>query len=137
MALFLDWRPGAVGGTLLSSVGKQQRAVWVGWDKVGFVYDSFPQLMAPVAVTGSGAGAGISLFLANLSLLAVRNTASPSGFRWAGITRLLSWWKRGALVAMRSLPFGLAGDLLAWAGAVGFVSGLARYRFDELGQLLR
>ena len=139
MALFLGLSaPAAVGGTLLSVVGKQQRAVWIGLGQVGLFTTLFLSLWPRWQLLGAVLATGISLFLANLALLAVAKSSVPIRFSVArDYLKFVLVASVGALVAMRSLPFGLGGDLLAWAGAVGLFLVLARYRFDELGQLLR
>ncbi len=138
MALFLGLSaPGAVGGILLSSVGKQQRAVWIGLGQIGLFTILFLSLWPRWQLLGAVLATGISLLLSNLALLAVAKYSVPLRFS-AGrdYVKFVLVGSGGALVAMRSLPFGLGGDLLAWAGAVGLFLVLARYRYDELRQLL-
>jgi ribosomal protein S18 acetylase RimI-like enzyme len=138
MALFFGLAaPGAVGGILLSSVGKQQRAVWIALGQVGLFTTLFLSLWPRWQLLGAVLATGISLLLANLVLLAVAKYSTPIRFPVGGdYAKFILVGSVAALAAMRSLPFGLAGDLLAWAGTVGVFLVWARYRSEELGQIL-
>jgi len=128
---------GGTGSTLLTSAGKQQRAVWVGLGQVGLYSVLFLYLWPRWQLLGAAAAYGVSLVLANIALLAVakRSThirfSAAGDYLWMAVVVLVAatgslWWR----------PSSIALALVAWVGSVGLFLVLAGYRLEECTQLL-
>ena len=123
--------PGAVGGTLLSSVGMQQRAVWVGLIQLvvfgGLFYALFPRW----GLTGAVIAYGLSMLAGNILLLtSARRTVPFDSSIFMDYTRFAFVASLTALLAAR-FDMGPLAALLAWAAALGVFLILARYRSAE------
>jgi O-antigen/teichoic acid export membrane protein len=63
--------PGAIGSAVLASVGKQQRAVWVGFGQLVLFAALFGSLWPRWHLLGAVLASGLSLLLSNILLLVV------------------------------------------------------------------
>lgn len=129
--------PGAVGGTLLTSVAKQQRAVWVGVGQLALFIVLFMSLWPRWQLGGAVVASGASEFLSNLVLLAVARFSSPVRFSATRDYVLFAIFGVAAsLIALRFVPLNPFLAITAWAGAVGLFLLLAHYTVPECGALI-
>lgn len=128
--------PGGVGGTLLSSIGKQQRAVYVGLGQVVVYLCLFALLWPRYRLTGAVIAYGTGWVLANVSLLAVAKFSAPFHFSvWRDYIILAAIAIASAVFSFWKSP-SLASGLLAWLVALGAFPVLARYSLAECKSLL-
>jgi O-antigen/teichoic acid export membrane protein len=130
--------PGVVGGTLLSSVGKQQRAVWVTLGQLTLYGVLFWFLWPRFELLGAVLAYGFSQLIANTALLITAHFSVPISF---SITReytalALVALASGALIAGGRTP-GLMMGGLAWLGAVALYLLLGNYRLNECKRLVQ
>lgn len=125
--------PGSIGGTLLSSIGRQQLGVWVRILNLCLFVCLFLPLWQRWDLTGAVVAYGVALVAANLTLMTI-------ALRTARIFPSISglWLKSAAVQAMVSfaalwwMPLGLASAALTWVGAMVLFLWLARYDWSEL-----
>ena len=72
--------PGAIGGTLLSSIGKQQYSLVVGSGQIALYLGLFLALWPRWGLYGSVVAAGVSLLASSLALMAVAKHYGPIRF---------------------------------------------------------
>jgi O-antigen/teichoic acid export membrane protein len=127
--------PGTFGGTLLASVGKQQRAVWVGLGQLGLFICLFVSLWTRWQLMGAVLAYGLSMFLSNVVLLIVAKLSVPISFSVAAdYAKFIVIAALSAAVAHK--PLSLAVGLLIWAAAVLVFLIAAGYRVAECTALL-
>jgi O-antigen/teichoic acid export membrane protein len=130
--------PGGVGGMLLSSVGKQQQAVWITIGQVILYIGLFMLLWRKWELMGAVVAYGASLLLAYFSLLLTAKRTLP--FRFS-VTRdyaafaLITCIVAG--IALRLATFGLTSGLLAWIAAMAVYMYWANYGLWECRQMLQ
>src|SRR5260370_5380991 len=101
--------PGAVGATLLSSVGKQQRAVWVGLLQLGLYGILFAALWSKWLLWGAVVAYGVAVLAANLLLLFVARHSFPvAASIWRDYGRFCAVAVTAAICAKALRPFSLA-----------------------------
>ncbi len=128
--------PGGAGGTLLSAISKQQRAVYVSLGQVAVYASLFAFLWPRYRLTGAVLAYGIGWAVSNPCLLLVARLSSP--FRFSVIRDYATF----ALVATASVLVslwvrpGLFSGLLGWILLVGSFPLLARYRLSECKALI-
>jgi O-antigen/teichoic acid export membrane protein len=139
MVLFVGLAtPGGLGGTLLSSVGKQQRAVWVSLGQLALFTVLFLSLWPRWQLLGVVVAYGVSLLLSNLVLLVVAKLSVPIEFSVAGDYAKFVLVLAGAgILALRLVPMPLGLAPLAWVTAMGLFFLLAHYRYAECRELAR
>jgi len=138
LALFVGLStPSSVGGTLLSSIGKQQRGVWVALGQVGLYVGFFLFLWPRWQLLGAVLAYGLAWVVSNFLLLVVGRLSSPFPFSvtrdYFVFTLIACFAAEGA----RLKPLGIASGLLAWAGALGLFLILAQYRIAECRRLIQ
>lgn len=129
--------PGTVGGTLLTSVGKQQRSVWVGLFQVGLYATLFLFLWPHYQLLGAVLAYGIALAASNMLLLMVARWSAPIRFPFI---RDYAWLILVCVIAgigaIRFGTLGLVAALPAWLISLGLFLLLARYRLAECRNLV-
>jgi O-antigen/teichoic acid export membrane protein/ribosomal protein S18 acetylase RimI-like enzyme len=129
--------PGGIGGTLLTSAGKQQRAVWVGLGQLGLYTALFLSLWPRWQLLGAVAACGVSLLLSNIGLLAVAKRSAHIRFSAAAdYLRMAVVVLAAAAASLLGGPLGIALGLVVWAGSVALFLALANYGFEECSNLL-
>jgi O-antigen/teichoic acid export membrane protein len=130
--------PGSVGGVLLSSVARQQRAVWIGLGQVAMYAVLFLLLWRRFNLLGTVLAYGLALLAANLLMLVVGQRSVPFS---ASIGREYAVF--GAIAVATALlgrfPFsnGIIGGFGIWIVAMWLFLLLGRYRIAECRELLR
>lgn len=130
--------PGAFGGTLLASVGRQQRAVWVGVGQVGLFVALFLGLWPGWHLLGAVLACGISMLLSYVTLLAVAKQSVSIHFsvsRNHAKCALVSLLAAAAALMIHPLP--LLFGLPLWLGTIGLFLWLAGYSRSECVELAR
>lgn len=129
--------PSGASATLLSSVGKQQQAVWITIGQVIGYIGLFMLLWPKWELLGAVIAYGVSVLLAYLSLLLMAKRVLP--FR-VSITRDYAAFAVVtiivAAIALRLVTFGLASGLLAWAATIAVYMYWAHYGVGECVQML-
>jgi O-antigen/teichoic acid export membrane protein len=130
--------PGAYGGTILSSIGRQQLAVWTRiLNLVLFICLFFP-LWRYWHLTGAVVAYGLALMISNAILMA---TAMKTAEFFPSISGL--WLKSAAVQAMAGfialwwMPLGLVSAAVVWLGAMMMFFWLAQYDWSECTNLIR
>lgn len=128
--------PGATGGTLLSAIGKPQRAVWVNLFQVAAFVGLFLLLWPRLALLGAALALGISMLAGNLLLFAVgRASASFAGGVARDYARFALVVGAAGLAAWRWTGLSLPVDLLAWALSLILLLVVGNYRWTECHNL--
>ncbi len=130
--------PCRAGGVLLSSVGKQQKAVWLAMGQVGLYVALFSLLWPKWHLTGGVLAYGLSMFVQGpaLMLVAWRNVPFRLGFL-KSYSKFCTVSLAGVLVLYVSSPFGVTLGLVAWIIAMGLFLLFAGYDYAECRKLLR
>jgi O-antigen/teichoic acid export membrane protein len=154
LALFIGLStPGALGGAVLSSIGKQQRAVWITVGQGILFVSLFITLWPRWQLTGGVLAYGLSLFASTVALIVTAKFSSP--FRIAIAKDYLAFGLIVAVEAMIALAVH-PGLLLGFAALITgtglflllggytaqecmrivefFAPGSARLRFRVIGQ---
>lgn len=125
--------PGTIGGTLLTSVGKQQRSVWVGLGQVALSGGLSVPFWRWHGLPGLVFTIGGCLALSQVVLLIVAMYSAPLTFRFGRDYFCFFIVMSAALVLALSAPsLGTLGGLACWGVAVGVFLLLARYSFAEV-----
>jgi O-antigen/teichoic acid export membrane protein len=137
LALFVGLSsPCAIAGALLSSIGKQQRAVGVAVGQIVLYVVLFLFLWPRWQLTGAVVAYGVAWVVSNFLYFEVAKAHSPFAI---SITREYGMFgavaTAAALVASKS-EIGLVGGLLAWIVTIGLFLLLARYSIDECKELV-
>ena len=128
--------PGAIGGLLLTSVGKQQRCVPVSVFQLVLYVALFALLWPAGQLSGAVWAYGISLLAANLLLLAVAERNVPFQVKAAGdYARFALVCVAVAAAALRLPDMGVASGIGVWLAAVLAFLFLAGYRPAECAGL--
>jgi O-antigen/teichoic acid export membrane protein len=131
--------PGSIGGTLLTSAGKQQQAVWVKMGQLGLFVILFFALWPHWGLLGAILAFGASLFASNVALLAVARFSGGLQFpAFSDYSKFVLVGGAAGAFAITVLPhhlFYLAAP--AWAAAVGAFLYLAHYGWAECLALAR
>jgi O-antigen/teichoic acid export membrane protein len=124
--------PGLLAVALLSSVGKQQRAVWLGLGQIALDLGLFLLLWPRYGLLGAVLAYGAAVLLSNVTMWMVARFSVP--FRVSG-TRdyacFLAICCATAALEIRFSPLGAPIAVLVWLTAVGAFLVAARYRFAE------
>jgi O-antigen/teichoic acid export membrane protein len=130
--------PGAVGGTILASIGRQQLAVWaLGLNLLLYICLFFP-LWWRWNLTGAVVAYGLALVISNAILMA---TALRTGRFFPSISGL--WVKSATVQAIVSfvalwwMPLGLTSAVLLWVGGTVIFLWWARYSPSECKNLIQ
>jgi O-antigen/teichoic acid export membrane protein len=130
--------PGAVGGTVLSSIGRQQRSVWVGLGQVACYTVLFLILWPRLRITGAVLAHGLALVGAHAVLLMVAKRSARSVTAGARHYRkLAAVVVTTAAVAHMASVEAVSLALLLWLGSTGLFLVVAGYRPAELAALSR
>jgi O-antigen/teichoic acid export membrane protein len=130
--------PCRVGGILLSSVGKQQRAVWISLGQLVLYVTLFSLLWPRWQLAGGVWAYGLSMFLQGPILMIVAWKSVP--FRLGMLKSYLMFCVVSLIsvvVLYFSGPLPLAFGLLAWAIAIALFLIAAGYRLAECRSLLK
>lgn len=130
--------PGSVGGPVLSSVGKQQRNVWIGLGQIGLHVGLFLVLWPRFQLLGAVLAYGTALVISNLVLLFVSRLSAPFPF---SVTRDYAMFSIVAiaakLVQTKVTGLGLVSGLTVWAASMALFLMLGKYRLGECREFLR
>ena len=128
--------PGALGGTLLSSVGKQHRSAIVGVVQLLLFLLLFCALWPKHQLAGAVLSTGISLVVSNLLLIQVARYRNDVKFSFArDYSALALALASAALLHLRLNELGLIYSLLAWPVVVLLFCILAGYSVKEYRRL--
>ncbi len=124
--------PGAIGGTLLASVGRQQLAIWAGLLHVLVFTCLFFAMWPRWHLTGAVVSYGLAVLLSETALMTIALKTSRIYPSIAGL-----WLKAAGvetavgIIALRWLPPGLISGIVTWLAAMGLFLLLAQYRASE------
>jgi O-antigen/teichoic acid export membrane protein len=130
--------PCRVGGILLSSVGKQQRAVWISLGQLVLYITLFSLLWPKWQLAGGVCAYGLSMFVQGPLLMIVAWKSVP--FRLGMLKSYLMFCAVSLIsvvVIYFSGPLPFVFGLLAWAIAMGLFLIAAGYRLAECRSLLK
>lgn len=137
VALFIGVStPGSMGGTLLSSIGKQQRAVYVGVGQLVAYLSLFAFLWPRYHLTGAVLAYGISWLVSNAALLMVARLNSPFAFSMARDYVVLAVVATASAIVTQWVTPGVVLGLALWTVALGLFLLLGRYSIGECMALL-
>jgi O-antigen/teichoic acid export membrane protein len=128
--------PGAVGNTLLSSVGKQQRGVFVGIGQVGLYCILFHLFWPRWGLLGAVVASGLSTALSYLMLLRVAELSVPIRISVAKdyvVFAIVVVVTAAGALAVKDLRNVVAAPI--WIVAISSFMLLARYRRQECWKL--
>lgn len=128
--------PGGVGGTLLSAIGKQQRAVYVSAVQIGVYVLLFASLWPKYRLTGAVLAYGFAWVISNWALLGVARLSSPFPFSLLRDYVAFVLTAAASAVLARSTTLGITSGLAAWSAAVVLFLVVARYHWAECKSLL-
>jgi len=130
--------PGGIGGTLLTSMGKQQRSFWVSIGQLGLFLVLFFTLWPRYQLLGAVLASGLSQVVSYGVLLAAAKYGTPVRFS-AGKDYI-----KFALATIASAGVALAWPSISvipavavWVAAVGLFLVAAHYQLAECQQLVR
>ena len=130
--------PGAVGALLLSSVAKQQRAVWLGLAQIALYVLLFSMLWRRFSLLGAVTAYGLALLAANASLFLAGKRSVPFEI---SVHRQYAAFASLALAASFLRLFrpshDVAAALACWCVAMSVFLLLAGHGFSECVALLR
>lgn len=129
--------PGSIGGTALTSVGMQQRTVWVNIGQATLFFVLFIVMWHRWHLLGAILAQGISLLASYVVLLAVAKFSVP--FKFSAAKDYVVFLIVGGLAGAAALRFGpltLPFAALAWIAAVVAFLLLAGYRIGEAKMLV-
>ncbi len=129
--------PSGVGGTLLSSVGKQQRAVWTTLGQVGLYASLFLLLWPRWNLLGAAVAYGVAWVVGNFLLLFIAKHSVPFHFSVTRDYAVFGVIAAAAAFVARRQAFGLATGLLVWAAAIGLFVLFGKYSAAECLRLFK
>lgn len=128
--------PGGAGGTLLSSIGKQQRVVYVTASQIAVYLLLFASLWPRWRLTGAVLAYGIAWVAGNVAGLIVARRGSPFPFSVTRDYAVLVVVAAGAALATRWVTPGITLGLGLWVLAVVSFLVLGQYSIEECKALL-
>lgn len=129
--------PGAIGGTLLSSLGKQHRSVFVGVIQLALFLSLFYALWPRYQLLGVVLATGLSMAISNFLLIQVARYRNQVNFSFArDYVAFAIALIAAAILDLRLAKFGPSFPLLAWPAVVLLFCGLARYTMTECRTLV-
>jgi O-antigen/teichoic acid export membrane protein len=129
--------PGLAGGTMLISVGKQQRTVWLQAGQLVFYVLLFFALWPRFQLLGAAVAYGISILVSYLAMLVVAKRSVPIAFAVSKDYFIFAFLATGcATLALLLMPLGVGTGILSWLLALGFFLLIGRYRLAECKQLV-
>lgn len=129
--------PSSVGGTVLSSIGKQQRAVGVALAQIALYIILFLFLWPRWQLMGAVSAYGLACFVSGLMYFAVAKHCSPFNLSISREYAVFGVIAAAATFFARTREISLVAGLFAWAGAIGFFALLAQYSPKECKQLIQ
>lgn len=129
--------PAAIGGTALTSVGMQQRSVWVNLGQVALFFVLFIGMWHRWHLLGAILAQGISMLISYVVLLTVARFSVP--FKFSAAKDYVVFLLVGGLAGAAALLFGplpLPIAMFAWVVAVLAFLWLAGYRRNEAKMLV-
>jgi O-antigen/teichoic acid export membrane protein len=124
--------PGAFGGTLLSSVGRQRLAVWTGLLDVALFSTLFLGTWHRWNLTGAVMAYGLAILVSNSALMAIALRTAPI------YPSIMGLWLKAALVqtgvgimALWWMPLGPVTAVLIWVAAMVTFLRLSHYDGPE------
>ena len=137
VALFIGiCTPGGMGGTLLSSIGKQQRIVYVAVAQLAFYLLLFAFLWPRYRLAGAVLAYGIAWMAGNLANIIVARLSSPFPFSVTRDYVVLAAVAGAAAIVAHVETLGVANGLGLWLVALALFLGLGRYSLEECKALL-
>lgn len=121
---------------MLTSLGKQQRSVWVGLCQLGLMIILFFTLWGKYQLLGAVLAIGVSTMASNVILLVTARYSGPIRFPIGKdyLSAIMVGSVTG-LAAIRLQPLGAIGGLIGSCVAVTSFLLLAGYRWQELRDL--
>ena len=137
MALFVGLcTPGGVGGTLLSSIGKQQRGVPIVLGQIAVYVTLFLFLWPRWQLLGAVLAYGVGWVVSNTVFIVVARLNSPFPFSVIKEYVAFAFVATGSAFVAHWEVLSIGSGLLVWLIAVGLFVVLARYSFEECRKLL-
>jgi O-antigen/teichoic acid export membrane protein len=130
--------PGAIGGTLLTSMGKQHRSVYVGLVRLALFLPLFYGLWPRYQLAAGVWAAGLSMFISALLHMAAARYGSEVKFSFFkdylffGLALIAA-----AVLDLRLVKFGAAYPVLAWPAVVWLFCKLGGYSMPECKAMLQ
>ena len=138
LALFVGLStPGSVGGIVLSSIGKQQRAVGVAVGQVAIYATLFAFLWPRWQMEGAVIAYGIAWVLSNFVLLVIGRLSSPFPFSVTREYVVFGLTAIAAALIAKLAPLGLGAGSIAWIAALGLFLWMAGYSIKECTALIQ
>ncbi|MGH9740038.1 MAG: lipopolysaccharide biosynthesis protein [Candidatus Acidiferrales bacterium] len=128
--------PGGMGGTLLSSIGKQQRIVYVSLAQIAMYLFLFAWLWPRYRLAGAVLAYGISWVAGNLAGITVARLISPFPFSLTRDYVVLAVVAGAAALIAHFATLGLASGLGLWLVALALFLILGRYSLEECTALI-
>jgi O-antigen/teichoic acid export membrane protein len=129
--------PGAIGGTLLTSEGKQHRSALVGVIQLGLFLSLFYALWPRYQLLGVVLAMGLSMAISNFLLLQAARYRNEVKFSFARDYVVFAIaLTAAAILNLRLAKLGPGVALLAWPAVVLLFCGLARYTLPECKTLV-
>jgi O-antigen/teichoic acid export membrane protein len=129
--------PGAIGGTLLTSVGKQHRSALVGVIQLALFLSLFYALWPRYQLLGVVLAMGLSMAMSSFLLIQVARYRNEVKFSFARDYVVFAMALiAAAILDLRLANLGPAYTLGAWPAVVLLFCGLARYSVRECETLV-
>jgi O-antigen/teichoic acid export membrane protein len=129
--------PGAIAGTLLTSLGKQHRTVFVGLVQLGLFLSLFYALWPRYQLAAGVLASGVSMIISTLlAILAARYRSRVKFSFFKDYVSFALVLVAAAILDLRLTKLGVGYPLLAWPAVVLLFCGLARYSITECRSLL-
>jgi len=128
--------PGGMGGTLLSSIGKQQRMVYVTLSQIAFYLLLFALLWPRYRLTGAVLAYGISWVAGNMAAIIVARLSSPFAFSLTRDYAVLAVVAGAAALVAHFETLGIAAGLGLWLVALVLFLAMGGYSLEECKGLL-
>ncbi|HEY6270842.1 MAG TPA: polysaccharide biosynthesis C-terminal domain-containing protein [Terriglobales bacterium] len=126
-----------VAGTLLTSLGKQQRSVWVRLGQLAIYGPLFYILWTRWQLLGAVIASGVAMLVSNVVLLVVARHSGDVHFSWArDYAALAGVGLLSFTAAMHWMPMPVPAALGAWAVSWGAFLLLGRYTLVECRALV-
>src|SRR6185437_1855608 len=124
--------PGAIGGTLLSAVGKQHRATWLSLARLGLSAGLFLILWRPYGLLGAVIASGAALLAYCIGLPAAAKFGVPIKFSISMHYIQFAFVIASAAAVSGSIgPFGVGVAAALWLIAMGLFFVVSRYSYAE------
>ena len=123
--------PGGAGGTLLTSVGKQQNAVWVAFGQVGIYAGLFFVLWPKYQLLGAVLAFGLANLVCSVLLLCVAQRIVHINFAFGREYSVFIFVAVACAAVVLRISLGFAAASITWFLAVALFLRFSRYTVQE------